>query len=75
MMKEEAINLLKDSTIQEDQIRCAAMTIKSEIASLPRTPIPTPTSVHALKEAAPPIPPLTELFFRTVNTHEWTLNP
>lgn len=66
MTNEEAINLLKDSTIEEEHVRCAALAVRSEIAALPRTPIPTPTSVHALKEAAAPIPRLTGLFFHTV---------
>jgi hypothetical protein len=66
MANEEAINLLKVSTIEEEHVRCAALAVRSEITSLPRTSIPTPTSVHALKEAAASIPRLTGLFFHTV---------
>lgn len=66
MTTEEASILLRDSSSHEEEIRCAAMKIRAEIASLPKTKLPSPTSVHTIKETAPSIPPLTDLFFRTV---------
>jgi len=66
MAKEEAEILVRNSSLREEEIRCAAMTVRAEIASLPKTELPSPTSIHTLKETAPAIPHLTDLFFRTV---------
>lgn len=66
MTIEEAKTLVGNSSLREEEIRCAAMTIRAEIASLPKTELPSPTSVQAIKETAPAIPPLTDLFFRTL---------
>lgn len=66
MTIEEATILVRNSSVREEDIRCAAMTIRAEIALLPKTELPSPTSIHTIKEMAPAIPPLTDLFFRTV---------
>ena len=66
MAKDEAHALVRNSSLREEEIRCAAMTIRTEIASLPKTKRPSPTSVHTLKETAPAVPHLTDLFFRTL---------
>lgn len=66
MAKDEAQALVRKSSLCEEEIRCAAMTVRAEIASLPKTKLPSPTSVHTLKETAPAVPPLTDLFFRTM---------
>ncbi len=58
--------MLTESSEKAEEIRHAAMTLRTEILAMPQTKTPTPTSVHTLKETSPPIPELTLLFFRTL---------
>ena len=64
MTTEEAKILVHNSSSCEEEVRCAAMRIRAEIASLPKTGVPSPTSIPTMKETAPSPPP--DLFFRTV---------
>lgn len=66
MTSAEAFALLNDSNDAAEKIKSAAMALRREILAMPSSKIPTPTSVHTLKDNAPNIPPLTLLFFRTV---------
>ena len=66
MSKEEARLSLRNTDSQEDQVRCAALILRSEIMHMQATKMPTPTSIQSLKENAPDIPPLTKLFYETL---------
>lgn len=74
----EAFALLHDSSDTAEKIRSAAIVLRTEILAMPPSRIPSPTSVHTLKDNAPSIPPLTLLFFRTLvggMQSETTANP
>ena len=62
----EAFALLTDSNEKIEEIRCAAMALRTEILAIPQSKTPSPTSVHTLKENSPSIPDLTLVFFRTL---------
>lgn len=62
----EAFALLHESNDTAEKIRYAAMALRTEIFAMAPSKIPSPTSVHTLKDNAPNIPPLTLLFFRTL---------
>ena len=66
MSHDEATLHLKNMHAQEDQIRCAALVLRAEILQMEKTKMPTPTSIQSLKENAPEIPPLTQLFYQTL---------
>ncbi len=66
MTSAEAFALLHESDDAAEKIRYAAMALRTEIFAIPSSKIPSPTSVHMLKDNAPNIPPLTLLFFRTL---------
>lgn len=66
MTSAEAFALLHESNDTAEKIRYAAMALRTEIFAMPPSKIPSPTSVHTLKDNAPNIPPLTLLFFRTL---------
>lgn len=62
----EAIAILDESSTKEQAIRCAAMTLRTQILAMPPSKTPSPTSIHTIKETAPQIPHLVLLFFRTL---------
>jgi hypothetical protein len=66
MTSAEAFTMLYDFNDTTEKIRYAAMALRTEILAMPSSKIPSPTSVHTLKENAPNIPPLALLFFRTL---------
>jgi len=66
MTSAEAFALLHESDDTAEKIRYAAMALRREIFAMPSSEIPSPTSVHTLKDKALNIPPLTLLFFRTL---------
>ena len=62
----EAFALLHESNDIAEKIKYAAMALRTEIFVMVPSKIPSPTSVHTLKDNALNIPPLTLLFFRTL---------
>ena len=66
MTSAEAFAMLTESNEQVEDIRCAAMTLSTEILAMPQSKTPSPTSVHTLKENSSTIPDLTLLFFRAL---------
>lgn len=66
MTSAEAFAMVTESNAQVEDIRCAAMTLRTEILAMPQSKTPSPTSVHTLKESSSTIPDLTLLFFRTL---------
>ena len=66
MSPSDALAIVNRSNPRIEEIRSAAMALRTEILAMPKYFTPTPTSVHILKENAPDIPPLVLLFFRTL---------
>ena len=50
--------------VHNDTIRSIALQLRAQILMLPQTKIPKPTTIEALKECSPDIPPQLDLFFR-----------
>lgn len=66
MTNEEAGAKIKNMSTKEEEIRTAAMILRTEILTIPPQQKPCPTFIPALKETAPTIPPLVQLFFDTL---------
>ena len=67
MTSTEAFALLNESNDKAEEMKYAAMALRTEILAMSSSNIPSPTLVHTLKENAPNIPHLTVvLFFRTL---------
>ena len=64
--RDDAILRLRNMNVQENQIRFAALALRTEILQMEKTKIPTSASIQSLKENAPKIPPLTQLFYHTL---------
>ena len=66
MTAEEASAKISSSSKKTEEIRAAAMALRTEILSKSSQKTPSPTFVHILKETSPSIPPLVLLFFDTL---------
>ena len=68
MSFDEAKLHLKNVNHKEDEIRRAALILRSEILQMETTKMPTPTSIQSLKDNAPDIQPLTKMFYQTLTS-------
>lgn len=66
MSFDEANTQLKKMSTHDEEVRRVAMALRTEILNMEKTKMPTPTSIHTLKESSPEIPPLTKLFYQTL---------
>ena len=66
MTLEEALMAIKHSDTRKEEIRNAALVLRAEILATPQSKIPSPTSIHLLKETSPNISYLLTLFYRTL---------
>ena len=66
MTLEEALMAIKQSDTRKEEIRNAALVLRAEILATPQSKIPSPTSIHLLKETSPNISYLLTLFYRTL---------
>ena len=62
----ETKECLNNSTQQNETVRYAVIALQSQILNMPKRKWPTPTSVQAVKENSPHIPPLTKFFYEAL---------